>query len=176
MAIEFHCEHCNHLIKAAAANAGQTGKCPYCGVETYIPRPVEEDGELPLAPLDEEFEQHRREAAMEDAAYQRKLLEDRAEPGEKAQRKKQPVAEAASAKPEKGSLKQVTKLVVQYLEAMSAGQLDRAAVFIRELSKSKAQLPPILEDLEIGDLTGYGLPAMPRPVLLGFLKQLRAKL
>lgn len=176
MAIEFHCEHCNHLIKAAPEIAGQTGKCPCCGVETYIPLPIEEaDEEFGLAPLDEEFEQHRKQAAREDAEYQRKLLKEKATPEEKAAaRRDKPVA--APPGPDRSSSKQLAGLIVQYLEAMSGGQLERAEAVAKQLAKDKAMTATILEGMETEDLAGYGLPPLPRPVLLGFLKQLRSKL
>jgi hypothetical protein len=177
VAIEFHCEHCSSLIRASEDSAGRTGKCPHCGSETYIPRPVEEADELPLAPLDEEDERRRRQAAAEDAAYQRKLLEDRATPGEKpggAKRRETPAA--PEQKSERPSSKQLTRYMVQYLEAMSAGQLPRAAELVREMTKYRSQVLSVLEAMETEDLAGYGLPPLPRPVLIGFLKQLRTQL
>jgi len=175
VAIEFHCEHCNSLIKAPEESAGRTGRCPHCGAETYIPRPVDDTDELSLAPLDEEDERRRRQAAAEDAAYQRKLLEDRVLPGEKPVRRRDAPAAPEQA-PEKPSSKQITRQLVQYLEAMSSGQLPRAGELVREMAKNKSQVLPILDAMETEDLTGYGLPALPRPVLMGFLKQLRTQL
>lgn len=174
MTIEFHCEHCNHLIRASSENAGQTGKCPHCGVETYIPRPVE-DEELPLAPLDEEFEQHRLRAAREDAEYQRKLLKEQAVPGEKPRRRGE--APVATARGEEGiSSKQLVRVIVEYLEAMSGGRLEQAEKLIGDLRRNKPAALAILDAMEMENLAGYGLPALPRPVLVGFLKQVRAKL
>jgi len=176
VAIEFHCEHCNHLIKAAAETAGRTGKCPYCGAETYIPLPEdEEEAELKLEPVDEEFEQHRKQAALEDAQYQRKLLKEKAAPEERPPAKGESPA-AAPRGPQRPSSKQVVGLIVQYLEAMSSGQLQRAEALVSELTKDKATTATILEGMEMDDMAGYGLPPLPRPVLIGFLKQLRSKL
>jgi hypothetical protein len=180
VAIEFHCEHCNSLIRASEESAGRTGRCPHCKAETYIPRPVDDDEELPLAPLDEEDERRRRQAAAEDAAYQRKLLEDRVAPGEKPPRRREgPSSAQRSAEkpvPEKPSSKQMTRCVVQYLEALSAGQLPRAEELVVEMIKNKSQVLLILDAMETEDLAAYGLPALPRPVLVGFLKQLRMRL
>lgn len=177
MAIEFHCEHCNHLIKAAPEIAGQTGKCPCCGVETYIPSPIEEENEeLGLAPIDEEFEQHRKQAALEDAEYQRKLLKEKATPEEKAAQRRDKPSTAAPRGPDRPPSKQIVGLIVQYLEAMSGGQLERAAAVAKELAKDKTTTTTILDRMETEDLAGYGLSPLPRPVFLGFLKQLRSKL
>ncbi len=176
MAIEFHCEHCNHLIKASLEVAGQTGKCPRCGVETYLPRPVEEDEELPLEPLDEEFERHRRQSAQEDAAYQRKLLQEQAIPGEKRRPRTGSSTESTPGGAEQASSRRLVKQVVAYLEAMGNGQLEQAEELAKELAKNKTATAAILDGMEADDLAGYGLPTLPRPVFLGFLNQLRTRL
>lgn len=179
MAIEFHCEHCNHLIKASPEAAGRTGKCPYCGGETYIPSPVEEDsGELPLAPLDQDDEQQRRKEAAEAAAVQRQLLREQAAPGETKSRRRPPgpptVAAEAAGRP---SARQLNSLVAQYVEAMSEGRLERAGELTAEMSKHRSLVLPILDEVANENLSAsFGLPPLPRPVLQGFLKQLRTKL
>jgi hypothetical protein len=133
-----------------------------------------------LAPLDEEDERRRRQAAAEDAAYQRKLLEDRDAPGEKPARRREmsSSSQRSAEKPaaERPSSKQMTRFVVQYLEALSGGQLPRAEELVAEMIKNKSQVLPILDAMETEDLAAYGLPALPRPVLMGFLKQLRMRL
>ena len=173
MAIEFHCEHCNHLIKAPDDAGGRTGKCPHCQNATYIPRRADE-GELDLAPLDDEDEKRRKKEAMEAAAYQRSLLHERNVPGEKG-------AKAAPGKPGSPApfvspAKHVTGLIVAYVEAMSSGKLDKAEAVTDELRPQKATVVGILDEMARDDLGVYGLPALPKPVLMGFLKQLRQKL
>lgn len=172
MAIEFHCEHCNHVIKAPDDSGGRTGKCPFCHNPTYIPRPAAEQ-ELDFAPLDDGEEQRRKKAAMEDAAYQRSLLHERAVPGEPSRGAKKPAAGGSSFVP---PTKAVTALIVSYVEAMSTGRLDKAEEFAKELSSQSANAVTILDEMSREDLTGYGLPALPKPVLVGFLKQLRQRL
>ena len=70
----------------------------------------------------------------------------------------------------------MTRLVVTFIEAMSQGDLEKAGGLTRQLSGHKQRVGAILDELMTEDLTGYGLPALPRPVLLGFLKQLRLKM
>ncbi len=184
MAIEFHCEHCNKLIKAPNEAGGRPGKCPHCQGVNYIPMPPDALNEIPLAPVDEEFEQRRRRAAMEDAAVQQRLLKERATPGETGGRSgvrrsdssfvaASPASSAGGPAP---SAKQVTSLVVNYVEAMSQGTLQKADEIGQKLSRHPHEVNRVLDDMLRDDLTAYGLPALPRPVLLGFLKQLRAKL
>ena len=181
VAVEFHCEHCNKLIKASLSTAGQTGKCPHCKGVNYIPLPEDESGELPLAPLDEDFEKRRAQTAAEDAALVHKLLRESESPKERNRRKgfrRPDVSTAAPAPvpPPPMPRKQLTSLVVQFIEAMSQGQLERADKLVGELAGRKDQVRPILDELLTEDLSGYGLPALPRPVLVGFVKQLRTRL
>lgn len=182
MAIEFHCEHCDKLIKAPEDKAGSTGRCPHCGGAAYIPRPVAEDDEYGLAPLDPTEESRRQRAAMEDAAYQRSLLRDKEPPSDAAKSTRNAAARGAAARgstggqPASPTSKQLSALIVRFVEAMSAGQLEAAARVAAVLAKHKSQATAVVDGMMTEDLTAYGLPALPRPVLLGFLKQLRQKL
>ena len=178
MAIEFHCEHCNKTIQAPSEAAGRQGKCPHCGGVNYIRRPPEETGELDLAPIDEEEETRARRAAMEAAALQQRLLHERSVPGEPgANRSRSGIGRGPSVTPASPpSSKQLAGLVVRYVEAMSQGQLDTADAVSEELRPFKPAVISLLDDLAGEDLAAYGMPTLPRPVLFGFLKQLRAKL
>lgn len=174
MAIEFHCEHCNHLIKAPDDAGGRTGRCPHCHNAAYIPRPADEE-ELDLAPLDEDDEAKRRKAAMEAAAYQRSLLHERNVPGEKGG-KPAPGGKAGATGGFVSPTKHVTGLIITYVEAMSTGKLEKAESVASELRSQKATVVSILDEMARDDLGMYGLPALPKPVLMGFLKQLRQAL
>lgn len=173
MAIEFHCEHCNHLIKAPDDAGGKQGKCPRCGGINYIRRPPAETGELDLAPIDEAEESRRARQAREDANIQWKLLHERSVPGEpggKGAGRGVP-SEAAQV-----TSKQLTGLIVKYVDAMSQGKLAEAGAFADQLTRHRVQVTSILDEMAGEDLSGYGMPALPKPVLVGFLKQLRGKL
>ncbi len=184
MPIEFHCEHCNHLINAPEEVAGKTGTCPRCKGTTYIPRPPEDDdeGELALAPLDEEEERRAQQAANEAKAIQRRLLKEQSTPGETKPMRRNvdpPTIRKPNPNPKpapKPSSKQLNGMIVSYIEAMSAGRLDRAGELIQALSRFSPEVSRILDSLETADLSAYGLPQLPRPVLSGFVKQLRMKL
>lgn len=187
MPIEIHCTHCNHLIKAPDDAAGKMGKCPHCQGVNYIPRPTTENDELDLAPIDEAEEQHRKKAAMEDAAYQRRLLHERNIPGEAggkpAGRSGGPATpgarrtgDAASASTSAVTSKEVALLIVRFVDAMSAGKLEQADEYATKLASHKNAALVALDEISRDDSNTYGLPVLPRPVLIGFLKQLRSRL
>jgi hypothetical protein len=169
VAIEFHCEHCNHLIKAPDDAGGRTGNCPHCHNATYVPRPVPESDVYDLAPLDDSEEARRVRESKEAAAYQRNLLHERNVPGE-APRGQKGMSSFVS------PTKQLTGLIVAFVEAMSTGKLEKAEEVATELSRQKPSVTTILDEMSHDDLSAYGLPALPKPVLTGFLKQLRQKL
>ncbi len=181
MSIEFHCEHCEKTIRASASSAGKRGKCPHCGGEIYVPALEEGEGsgELPLAPLDEAEEKKAEREAREAKALQRKLLEDRDVPPEGAvgaQRGSARRGESARAAEPAPSEKQLNMLVVRYIDAMSSGQLEEADKVAQKLSRHSSQVRSILESIATGEQAGLGLPQLPRPVLLGFVKQLSSRL
>ncbi len=176
MAIEFHCTHCAHLIKAPDEAAGQHGKCPHCHGLNYIPRPMTaNEGEIDLAPLDEEDEKKRQRASREDAAYQWKLLHEKSIPGDlpgKGVKRASGGATPSVVPPSK----QIASLIVRFVEAMSGGKLKQADEVANQLSGFRMQSMAMLDEMASEDLTAYGFPTLPRPVLQGFLKQLRSRL
>lgn len=175
--VEFHCEHCGKLIRAPENAGGQTGKCPHCKGMNYIPLPPEEVGEIPLAPLDEAEERRRRQSAVEDSELMRNVLHERDTPGEPTRRRqfRRPDAPAQTPAVAPLSPKQLTSAIVSFIEAMSLGQLEKADEMARRLSGHGQQVNKILDNLQSENMAGYGLPSLPRPVLLGFVKQLRAR-
>mgnify|MGYP003394167752 FL=1 len=175
MVIEFHCEHCSKIVKAPPDAGGRRGKCPHCGGLTYIPAAPEETGELDLAPIDKADEARQKKEIMEAAAVQQRLLRERALPGEPAG--KGPRGATSSPAPAAAlSDKALISLIVNFVESMSTGKLDRSEEITRELIRNGGKTKTLLDELSGEDLTAYGMPTLPRPVLLGFLKQLRAKL
>lgn len=179
MSIEFHCEHCNKLVKAPDEVGGRSGKCPHCQGTNYIPSP--EAGEIPLEPMDEDFERHRQQSAAEDFAYQRKIMSDRTPPREGARgakggpgRSPRPMQ---SEPKEALSAKQMSSMIVAFISAMATGSLPKADEISNRLRPHSAKVNAILDDmLTASNIAGYGLPTLPKPVLNGFVKQLRAKI
>ncbi|UCE58640.1 MAG: hypothetical protein JSU63_14495 [Phycisphaerales bacterium] len=68
MSIELHCPACSKLIRAPDEAGGKRGKCPYCKNSVYIPMP-EDDGEIGLAPIDEEDQRRAEELRRESTQY-----------------------------------------------------------------------------------------------------------
>ncbi|HPF40855.1 MAG TPA: hypothetical protein P5081_13950 [Phycisphaerae bacterium] len=186
MSIEFHCEHCNKVVRAPEDAGGRPGKCPHCEGTNYIPRP--DSGEIPLEPLDEAFERHRKESAAEDFAYQRRIMADRAAPGEPTRAGRAGLGRSTSdsgryersAPVPAGDIlsdKQISSLIVSFISAMANGALDKADEISSRLKPSATKVSAVLDDmLSAENIAGYGLPTLPKPVLNGFVKQLRAKI
>jgi len=183
MPVEFHCEHCGKLVKAPSEAAGRKGKCPHCQVVCYIPMPPEEIEEIGLAPLDDAEELKRKRALEETAKLQHALLHDRATPADTAAG---PGGRATAggtrpiARPESSNLgmpvAEVEQLVAAFVSAMSEGQLERADRVAGRLQAERDQVISVVERISSAETTSVAMPTLPRPVMLGFLKQLRAKL
>ena len=177
MAIEFHCNHCNHQIKAPDEAAGRQGKCPHCNGVNYIPRPMTaEEGELDLAPLDDEEEKKRQRASREDAAYQWKLLHEKSIPGDMPGKGVKRPSSGAAPQAAPPPSKNIASLIVRFVESMSGGKLQQADEVANQLAGHRMQAMAMLDEMAVEDLTAYGFPTLPRPVLQGFLKQLRGRL
>lgn len=195
MAIEFHCEHCNHLIRATEAEAGRMGVCPHCKGRNYVPRAEAELGEIPLAPLDESEELRRQRSAQEDAALQLKLLKERSRDrdagGKPAFKRPDGLPTESAGSGHSGSRasttdsgvfatgsskKHLASLIVAYVESMSSANLEKAEKLAGQLGAERRSASLLIDEMLTEDLAGYGMPALPRPVLLGFLKQLRGRM
>jgi len=182
MPVEFHCEHCGKHVKAPSEAAGRKGKCPHCQAVCYIPSPPEEIEELPLAPLDDAEELQRKRALEETARLQHALLHDRATPSDSGPASGRGAAAGArqQGRPDANSLgmpiAEVQQLVAAFVSAMSEGQLDRAERVAGRLQGERDQVIAIVERINSTGDPSIGLPNLPRPVLLGFLKQLRARM
>lgn len=171
MPIEFHCEHCRQVIRAPDEAAGKKGRCPKCQQTVYIPLPAAESGEIPLAPLDPEDARRQQESERERRQIERALWRDKATPGEGG-RPQRPAAGGAAP----GPAADPRKLVAEYLAALANGQLETAERCAAALSQVKARAMEVIEALSTNEQMAGDFPKLPRPVLMGFLKQLRSQL
>ncbi len=173
MPIEFHCEHCEKLVKAPDDAGGRRAECPHCKGMCYVPTASDQLEEVPLAPLDQEEEKRRRQAQREDAALQQSLLHERPDldkPGK-------PAAQASTtASAAHATTIDAKGLVYDYVEAMSGGRLEEADRIADRLAAVRDDVIRIIESIATDPLAASDMPAVPRPVLVGFLKQLRARL
>ena len=68
------------------------------------------------------------------------------------------------------------KLVAEYLAALANGQLETAERCAKALSQMKARAMEVIESLTSNEQMAGDFPKLPRPVLMGFLKQLRSQM
>jgi len=164
--IQFHCEHCGRQVKTAREHAGKRGKCPHCHQSVYIPTPSDEIEPLPLAPLDADAEAEARRRQQEAIELARALQEEDVGRG--------PQGTAADESADAGATRaEVENLVIDYVLAMSAGKLERAEELAGRIRGRMSQAREFIQRITMDELPPQRLAHIPRPLLNGFLKQLR---
>lgn len=167
MAIEFHCQHCGHKVRAADEHAGKHGRCPTCKQSVYIPTPSEDLEPLRLAPLDDRDARERARADEEARRIARRIREDQTEP----------VAEVRAPLPEPtGDARlppDMETLVQEYVRCMHDGKLVEAEELARDIRGDLPKAREYIQRLVADELPPTRLAHIPRGVLLGFLKQLQ---
>jgi hypothetical protein len=167
MAIEFHCDHCGHLVRTSNENAGRRGKCPHCHLSVYIPTPSEELEPLRLAPVDEAEERARERELEESRALARKLREEREAPPPEAP--KPPLPEPL------GDVRlpsDMEVLVTEYALCMADGRLSEAEDLAVQIRMDMRRADEYIQRLTMDELPPARLAHISRALLLGFLKQL----
>lgn len=161
MSIKFNCEHCHREVNAPDQAAGKRGKCPYCGHSTYIPTPVSDDDLLDLAPIDEEDERRRKAEIEALRQAEHDLI------AEKRASDEPPLEQRENIQSE-----DLHHFVVNYCLDMAAGKLDRARLHAEKLKSFGPTGRQAIRDFQSGKATEEALDDIPKPVLLGFLKEL----
>lgn len=167
MPIEFHCSHCDHLIRASSEHAGKHGKCPHCKNSVYIPTPSEEIEPLELAPIDPREEQRRKQLIEETRRITDIIRSERGEVPEI------PRAPAGEAEGDARLQVDVDTLVQEYCLAIAAGKPDEAEMYARDIRSNKKRADEVISRLMMEELPPLKLSKIPRAVLMGMLKQLR---
>jgi phage FluMu protein Com len=172
MAIEFHCEHCGKLVRAADEYAGKRGKCPGCQQSVYIPTPEIEP--LSISPVDKDDEQRQRELLDETRRLTQTIMHERDNlPPEAPRTAKQPrPAPEGDARLSHAIMEEA---VVNYARAMAAGDLERAEELTREIRRDFRLADEIIQRVMVDEIPPAELADIPRPVLIAFFKQLREK-
>jgi len=170
VSIELHCEGCGKTLKAPDAAAGKRSKCPACGHEVYIPTPLEQIEELPLAP--EDSDELQREAALQ--AERRRL--DRILARETEDGPGGGAPGGASQRPPGGRGHTVEEVVLAYLAAMRDSDFSRAEQILDLLRRSRADAIRIIDRLAADDIPPAPMAGVPAGVYRGFLKNLRSQL
>lgn len=170
MSIEFHCSHCGKLVRAPDDAGGKRGKCPACHQSVYIPIPSDQVEPLGLAPVDDAEEHERSRLLQQSQDLQRRLLHEREARGE-ISAAPGPSAGDQALPPQPDA----ETLVIEYAEAMAAGDLARAEELAVDIRKHEQAADDVIQRLMLDELLPERLADIPRPVLIGFLKQLRGK-
>jgi phage FluMu protein Com len=166
MAIELHCEHCGKLVKAPDDAAGKHGKCPTCHQSVYIPSADVEP--LDLQPIDAAAEAAVRRAEEESRALQRALLKEREAGPERA---------GDDSRNRGGQVLEprldMETLIIEYAAAMASGDLNQAEQYAADIKRDMAKAEDVMQRLTVDEMPHELLVVIPRPVLVGFFKQLR---
>lgn len=178
MSIELHCEHCGKLVRAPEDAAGKHGVCPSCHQSVYIPTPSERIEPLGLAPVDVAAERERERLLKETHEIQKRLMNDRDLPREAVDfgGARAPAGQGGprpAPQPQKIAAAEIEKLVVAYAVAMADGKLEDAEEIANQLRRHMAQTEEIVQRFTFDEILPEPLAKLPRPVMIGFFKQLR---
>lgn len=187
MVIEFHCPFCGKTIRTSEENAGRHGKCPSCHQSVYVPTPPEKIEPLRLEPLDPAFEKQREREERATQEFQHRLLHERDLPPETAGTGRHaggvPGRASASgarsahapggAHPPPAPDVDVERLVIDYALRMAEGDLERAEALAGEIRRCHRQADDVIQRIMQDEILPAPLSKIPRPVLVGFFKQLR---
>lgn len=183
MPIEFHCVHCQHLIRTGDEHAGKRGKCPFCHQSVYIPTPRDQLEPLDLAPLDADEERERERAMRETRELTQSILRDKEKQGETGPRPSAGASSAARppARPAHppapavaagGAGPDVETLVVDYAVCMFDGDLDEARALASQIAGQGAAAERVIQRLMMDEVLPKPLARIPRAILNGYLKKL----
>jgi hypothetical protein len=170
MPIEFHCDHCGKLVRAPDDAGGKHGKCPACRQSVYIPMPDDQVEPLEIAPVDAAEERERDRLLKESQDLQRRLLEERDIP--RGMAAVPPPSPGGQVLPPKLDME---TLVIEYAEAMAAGDLEQAEQLAADIRVDMNAAEEVMQRVVLDELPPDRLAKIPRPVLVGFFKQLRTK-
>lgn len=186
MAIEFHCPFCGKPIRAPDSAGGKHGQCPSCHQTVYVPTAdITDDEILSVEPLDMKAERERLAAEKKARELQRRVLHEREAPPERAgdvdaRRRAAGAAlgggaarPAAAAGPMIRPKADLERMIKEYVLAMAGGKLDRAERLAAEIHANMALAEEIIQRLTVDEIPPQELAHIPRPVLIGFFKQLR---
>lgn len=183
MSIELHCPHCNNLVRASEDAGGRKGKCPYCKQEVYIPTPSEKLEPLDLAPVDDEWETQKRRLGTEAGQIGNELLHERAvSENDVSESKGDPIQVEGGSEvvlPGVGpaaSRRGVEALVIEYLAAMQASQLEQAESLATRIAADADRAREFAQRLSMDPVPPAELANVPPAVLRGFLRTLLGKL
>ncbi|AQT69666.1 hypothetical protein STSP2_02860 [Anaerohalosphaera lusitana] len=164
MTIGFECESCGKKVKAPDNAGGKKGKCPFCSHQCYVPAGDDAGEELKLEPIEEEEERRQRELDRKAFAIQQGIL------GETS------MGEESGEAEEGYNQRELLRNIILYLREMAGGELNKASERLGEIRKWSEQAKQITASMMRTDQTEAELADISPRVLVGLLKDLRAKL
>ena len=168
MSISFHCESCKKKIKAPDEAGGKYGSCPHCKHKCYIPLPpAEDDEELKLIPLEEEYESKYNKMMRETYGLTQNILHETDTPDDNT-----PVPQASTAVTEK----ELIKNLVAYLRLMADGELSQAEIMAKKISRTPKEAKNLLAKMLKAERPEPELQDIPERILQGLIKDLGKKL
>jgi len=171
MSIELHCPKCSKLIRAPDGAGGKRGKCPYCGESVYIPMPDLDEGEIGLAPIDEEEERRAAELRREAVHYTAILGHETEEP----EGADVPPPSAPSVPLPSGDAVDLGAEVKAFITAMRDSRLDEAEQAAAALRNAGKRAVNYVQELIVDDMPPK-IESVPPPLAKGFLKTLLSRL
>ncbi len=170
MTIKFACEHCGEQVKAPDDAGGKRGKCHYCGQSVTIPLQQEDSdtGEIPLAPLDEEQEQHYKETIDELMKQEHDILAFKGS-AVPAQHSAEPQTSSSAAD-------DPNKLVIKYCRNMAGDKPELAAGDAQQLRQLGPDGARAVSDFAKGKTIDIALDVIPARELKRILSLLKNEL
>lgn len=184
MAIEFHCQHCGKQVRTGDEHAGRRGKCPYCHNSVYIPTPSDQIEPLTLAPIDRVDEAEQKRLDDESRGLAQSILHEKGGMSESRgdTQRDEPDTEAGlsvGGPPPVGDARldaaNMEYMVIQYAVHMAQGDLAAAEHLAVQIRGDMPAAEEVMQRLTADEIPPTELADVPRPVLVGFFKQLREK-
>jgi len=176
MSIEFNCPSCEKSIRAPDTAGGRYGKCPFCEVKVYIPSAASDEGEIGLAPIDEDEEKRDRELMRESVRYAAAFDKDPDKlPPEGAENRGRGAGARQGMEPAPGEVIEIADEVEAFVVAMRDSKLPDAERVLNRLKRAGTRAKDYVEGLML-DPTPPPIGNVPKPLLHGFLKSLLSRL
>lgn len=171
MSISFHCEHCGKRIEAPDNAGGRWGKCPGCHKKVYVPSEKTDEGELKLAPTDEEEERRRNALLAETVSIREDILSETDVPEEQGETAEPPVTAETTL-----SDSDLTESIITYLRLMADGELDQAEKSASFIVPYGSRAIKIFDRIALGEILEPKLADIPLQVLSGLIRNLRNRI
>lgn len=171
MPISLHCPFCGKAIRAGDDAAGKWGSCPSCHQKVYVPNP--EDEPLTLEPVDQAAERERARLLNETKELQRRLMREQSLPEDARGGPRGAAARGGEEREHAAPGVDMRKMVLNYATAMAQGRLEESEQFAAMIRRDMKTANDVIQQIIADDIPPPELAAIPRPVLIGFFKQLR---